>query len=523
MRNRPPVPSGLELAAGVWRRRKWIAAAVFAAAFTAAASIVTFLPDVYRSTATVLVERHQVPEAFVKSSITGELETRLQTISQEILSRGRLEELTTRFDLYPSLRQGSSMEAVVEKMRRDIRLELKGVEQTSGRGATVAFALSFRGRDPETVARVTNTLALFYVDENSKIRERQAASTAQFLKAQLDETKKRLDEQERQLREFRMRHVGELPQQMGVNLATLERLNAQLHLASANQLRAKDRRGTLLKELAEADPGAEAGVPDAASAKVARLKQELLDLRRQFSDKYPDVIRVKAEIAALERELAAAKPDAQPAPTASADPAVVRLRAALRDTDAEIRAVKAEEQRLRQDIAAYQRRVENAPQREQEYQEESRDYGMTKDLYSSLLKRYEDAQLAESMEQSQRGEQFRILDPALPAKQPAAPNRLRLILMGLMVSLGTAAASVLLVERLDTSFHTMDSLRAIITAPVLVSIPLLVTKADRSRRTRRFCLAAASALLALALIVQASAYIARGNEQLVGMLGRGGP
>src|SRR2546430_2683154 len=110
-------PSGLEVAAGVWSRRKWLAAAAFPAAVPAAASIVTFLPDVYRSTATVLVERHQVSEAFVKSSVTGEVETRLQTISQEILSRGRLEELITRFDLYPDLRRRSPMEAVIEKMR----------------------------------------------------------------------------------------------------------------------------------------------------------------------------------------------------------------------------------------------------------------------------------------------------------------------------------------------------------------------------------------------------------------------
>ncbi|PYM07575.1 MAG: chain-length determining protein, partial [Candidatus Rokuibacteriota bacterium] len=132
------------MAAGVWSRRKWLAVVVFAATFTAAASLVRFLPDVYRSTATVLVERHEVSEAFVKSSVTGEVETRLQTISQEILSRGRLEALITRFDLYPDLRQRFPMEAVVEKMRRDIQLELRGVEQTSGRG-TVAFALSFRG------------------------------------------------------------------------------------------------------------------------------------------------------------------------------------------------------------------------------------------------------------------------------------------------------------------------------------------------------------------------------------------
>src|SRR3989475_4088491 len=175
------------------------------------ASVAMFLPDIYRSTAAVLVERHQVPETFVRSSVTGELETRLQTISQEILSRARLEDLITRFGLYQDLRDRVPVEAVVEKMRRDIRLELKGVEQQmSGRSATVAFNLSYRGRDPERVAAVTNTLASFYVEENSKLRERQASQTTRFLKDQLAEARTRLDAQEARVRDFRARHAGEL-------------------------------------------------------------------------------------------------------------------------------------------------------------------------------------------------------------------------------------------------------------------------------------------------------------------------
>src|SRR5438552_6207641 len=290
----------LELGLDIWSRRQWLAVVVFALTLAGTASIATFLPDIYRSTATVLVERHQVPETFVRSSVTGELETRLQTISQEILSRARLEDLITRFGLYPDLRDRLPVEAVVEKMRRDIQLELKGVEQQmSGRNATVAFNLRYRGRDPETVAAVANTLASFYVEENSKLRERQASQTTRFLKDQLAEARTRLDVQEARVRDFRARHAGELPQQMGVNLATLERLQAQLHLNSANQLRARDQR---VRQQGESDAAGAAGAFDTVPAKLARLKRELLDLRTRFSDKYPDVIRVKAEIAALERE-----------------------------------------------------------------------------------------------------------------------------------------------------------------------------------------------------------------------------
>src|SRR5438093_2195592 len=115
----------LELGLDIWSRRQWLAVVVFALMLAGTATVATFLPRIYRSTATVLVERHQVPESFVRSSITGELETRLQTISQEILSRDRLANLITRFALYPDSRR-VPMEALVEGMRRDIQLELKG-------------------------------------------------------------------------------------------------------------------------------------------------------------------------------------------------------------------------------------------------------------------------------------------------------------------------------------------------------------------------------------------------------------
>src|SRR2546425_5238329 len=354
--------SVFELALQVWTRRQWLTVVVFALVFAGTVGIATFLPDIYRSTATVLVERHQVPETFVRSSITGELETRVQTISQEILSRARLADLITRFDLYHDLTEGVPMEGVVEMMRRDITLVLKGVEQVSGRRATVAFDLSYRGRDPGTVAQITNTLASFYVDENSKIRERQASQTAQFLKVQLEEAKKRLDEQEARVRDFRARHAGELPQQMGVNLATVERLQGQLHLNSANLLRAMEQRATQVKQLAESSATGVGGGPDTATGRVRQTKRDLVELRTQFSDRYPDVIRGKQEIAALERELAAAKTDGGPDADAAAgrgDSPASPWKTALSPIDAEIKSLKAEEQRLRRQIETYQRRVES--------------------------------------------------------------------------------------------------------------------------------------------------------------------
>lgn len=540
--------SGLTGVLAIWSRRKWLAIIVFAAPLVASASVISFLPNVYRSTATVLVDRQQVPEAFVRSTVTSALETRLHTISQEVLSRARLEELIDRFGLYGELRKRVPLEDVIGRMRSDIKLEIKSAELRGLREATVAFTITYQGSDPATVASVTNTLASFYNEENTKARERQATGTAEFLKIQLSETKTRLDQQEQRVSGFKRRHLGELPQQMDTNLSTLDRLHAQLRQNADSQTRAADRKQSLSGQLAEAEslvgppyavgaagpavgqiaPVAPSELRDAA--RLAQKKDELAQLRSQFSDKYPDVVQLTAEIAALEREMALAK-RAEPKPGASASaspvtfpgpmtPYVLRLKEALAEVQTDLKVLKTEEGRLRESIAVYQARVDNVPRREQEFKELSRDYESTRELYGSLLKRYEEAQLAESMEQRQKGEQFKVLDPAIARLQPAAPNRLKLLLMAVVGSIGLAFGAVLLAEQIDTSFHDLDDLRSFSNVPVLASIPWIVTRSEVRRRRWRMRLAVSAAVAGLAVIVGLAYVVAHGNEHLIMLMTR---
>jgi len=542
-----PQGSGLHGLLTIWRRRQWLAILVFAVPMSAGASLIVFLPNIYRSTATVLVDRQQVPESFVQSTVTGTLETRLQTISQEILSRSRLEALINRFGLYADLRTRSPLEDVIQRMRGDIKLELKGVEVNRQRQATVAFTISYQGGDANTVSLVTNTLASFYIEENLKVRERLASGTADFLKVQLSDTKKRLDDLEHRVGDFKRRHLGELPQQMETNLASLERLHTQLRMNADNQTRAAERRQALSSQLAEAETllsatplassplaGPAIALTDTPELRLMRLRQELTTLRTQYNDRYPDVVSKKADIAALERDIAEARAQAPKDATAKDEkpvivqpptpltPYVLRLKESLSEAEADIKVFKSEERRLRESIASYQTRVENVPRREQELRELARDYDSTGALYQSLLKRYEEAQLAESLEQRQKGEQFRVLDPAIPDPKPDAPKRAKLLLIALVGSIGLAVGAAMLAENIDTSFHSVDELRAFSGVPVLVSIPRIVTEADRRRRRHRMRLAGSAAFVGLVLIAGSAYLIARGNEHLVSVLGRAG-
>jgi succinoglycan biosynthesis transport protein ExoP len=514
-------------------RRKWVALLVFAAVFGAAASAAKSLPDIYRATATVLVEQQQVSEVFVTQSVTAELETRIQTIEQQVMSRTRLTELISRLNLYPEAQKKAPIETLVGRLRRDIRLELKGVEQhTTGRNETIAFTLSYSGRDPATVATVANALAGLYVEENTKTRKGQAAETAAFLKAQLDDVKKELDAQESRSSTFKLSHIGELPQQVDANLASLERLNTQLRLNGENQIRAMDRRERLEKQLVDVEsarPAQAAAIPSARpGGQLETLRQQLRDLQSHFTDAYPEVIRLRAEIATLERrvredasgKLAAPPQDPTPGLEQAPDPKP-RLEQGIAEVDAELSALKAEELSLRHAITGYEQRVENVPRRQEEFQALSRDYDTTKQRYETLLKRYEEAQLAESLEQGKKVEQFRILDSAMPPRDPAAPDRLRLLIMGFIAALGLAAGAVVAAEKLNTAFHDIDDLRAFVSSRTVVRAPLILTAADIRRQRLRFAAVAVSAMVALALIVAGSHYVASGNEQIVRLMERG--
>jgi polysaccharide chain length determinant protein (PEP-CTERM system associated) len=528
--------AGVERLRAIWQRRKWLAIVAFALPFAAAASLIVALPSVYRSTVVVLVERQQVPEEFVRATVTSELETRLQTITQEILSRSRLESLITRFNLYSDLRKQVSGEEVVERMRGDVRLELRSTDQRRG-ATTVAFSLSYQGGDPRTVAQVANTVASSYIEENLKSRERQAAGTSEFLKTELEEAKRRLDDQERKVSAFRTRHLGELPQQMQSNLTSLETLSAQLRLNSDNQLRATERREALTSQLAETATLAQVAPsaagrpipPEPLAARIARLKEELAAANARFTEVHPSIIRLRDALAAAEREQSQANAES-PAdgtraksqlPAVPPTPYVLRLRESLQGVEAELKVLKAEAQQLRAAIATYRARVESTPRREQEFLDLSRDYDTTKAHYQSLVKRHEDAQLAESMEQRQKGEQFRVVEPAIASGIPAAPNRLQRFALSFALAAGLAVGLVMLAEMLDTSFHSANDLRALGVAPILARIPRIVTEADARRQRRRFRLAAAITVVALVVVASASYLVGHGNERLAHLISRG--
>jgi protein tyrosine kinase modulator len=509
----------------MFRRRQIVAMLVSAAVMASALSFALCLPDLYRATAIVLVER-PISEAFVRPAVNGELDSRLHVIKQEILSRDRLTDLITRFDLYPELRARAPMDSVLDQMRRDIEIELNGPEQVSGRKTTVSFKLSYTGASDKTVADVTNALAAFYVAQNANIRAEGATRTTEFLRAQLNVTRKLLDQHEREMRAFTASHHGELPQQVDVNLAALERLNTQLRLNGERQLKLLEDREKLTDGLTitlDATTGKRTAVADTGPDRIERMKHNLQLLETQYNSRYPDVVRLKAEIAIAEREReerllreGEANPDA--AQKAAAMPTAARLRT-LEGLEAEVERLKKDEAALRQSIANVEQRLEAVPEREQEVARLTRDQQASKGLYDSLLKKLDEAQLGENLETDRHGEQFRVLEDALPPSAPVAPNRPRLVILGLILAIAAGVGAVLTAEQFDATFHDVEDLRNFTKVPVLASIPRIPH--GYPHRMLRPVLATVSILVVVAIFATLSIHAARGNEAIVRMLVRG--
>ncbi|HEX5815495.1 MAG TPA: hypothetical protein VF010_09220 [Methylomirabilota bacterium] len=522
------------------RRRRVLAVLPFLFVLTAAASLAIFLPSLWTSKALVLVNRQEIPERYVTPTVQADIEARLLTLTQDILTAERLTKIAQEHGLYDSRSGTQSPDEIVERMRGDIRLQIvEDKDSRTPRERSALFSIAYTAPDPAVAARVTNTLASLYIAENGRLREEQAAGTSAFLEAQLAELRARLQAQERRITEYKEKHLGELPEQKEVNLRTLERLQAALQLAHDNNRRANERRQLLTNSLGELDmnSGVTAAGPsvtpaDAAAARLNLLRQELAVMQTRFHDRYPDVVHMKEQIRILEAKLEAEKrQQAAAAGTAAgarkpgrelrvvpASPYIQSLMSQLDQAQVEAKASAEEMAAINRQIAIYQKRLENTPKREQELALITRDYETTRELHASLLAKRGEAAMAADLEQRQKGETFRVIEAAGMPDRPTGPNRFRLLLVGLALALGASGVAVVLAEQVDTSFRRVDEVRATAPIPVLSAIPRITTEQDRTRQHRQRRWATAAVAVGLCLVAGTSFLVAHNNQSLVSML-----
>ena len=476
-------------------RRKWLIVLPALVIAMGAAIVIKRLPNLYRSETLILVVPQRVPESYVRSTVTARIEDRLQAISQQILSRTRLEQVITDFNLYAKERADKElMEDIVERMRTyDI-----GIQIIKGD----AFRVSYTASDPRTAMRVTERLGSLFIDESLRDREVLADGTTAFLATQLDEAQRRLIANENKLLEYQRLHDGELPSQTPANLQALH--NAEMALQSLGESLNRDRERRIALERTVADI---IEAPDEKPAEIrprpvtinleAELqvqKQALLALELKLRPEHPDVKKQRRAVEELEKRVAAE--DLQGTLIAPPPPMTETLgpnkrkrltdaRTELDNLDRQIQGKLAEENRLHGMVAMYQARIQAAPIREAELASLTRDYETLQSSYRSLLQKKEESQISANLEKRQIGEQFKIIDPARTPERPVSPDRPRLYLIAMIAAIAIGFAGAAMAEFFDRTLRTEADVRAALNLVVLATVPYMRDAAASARRLRR--------------------------------------
>ena len=503
--------------ASLVRRRWWIVIATTIVSLGTIA-ISLMLPHLYRSEATIFVEKERIPDRYVVANSTRNAMDTIDAMTHEILSRARLLQIIDEFGLYPKARHSMDPALLVEMMRGNI--EVQPLNREPDKRATNAFLIAFTCDNPRIAQQVTGRLTALFIQENQQAQQTLDTSTTKFLETQLEAASADLAKQDEQLKDYKMRNLGQLPEQEQGNLTILSGLQLQLQAIQSSLSRARQQRTYLESMLAHYSPGglSHAGQPSGSSpiatrrAELSRLRAERDDLLSRYSEKHPDVISINEQITAEEARLNAlvaaasvpasqeeSHPAAAPMFTVEDDPASSELKSQRDANRSEIADAERESAELKTQIAGYQQRLNFAPVHQQQIAEVIRDYDSAKQNYADLLNKKTQSELATKLAMDQRDRQFQVIDPPTLPLKPSSPAYGKFGIGGLAGGLVLGFALAFFMEARDRSFHLERNVRGYFGVPVVVGVPPLFTEAEERqlawRKTREWALATVLFLL----------------------------
>ena len=513
-------------------RRRWYVIAPLLLCGLAGSVIAQFWPLLYRSDAFILVEQQRVPEQYVMPNVITNLQDRLDAMTQQIESRTRLQALIEEVGLYKKERARYGIDDLVDKMRKNIGVTL--VQGTSRQGGVTGFRISFAADNASVAQRITEQLTTLFIDQSMRERTQQSTGTTQFLQSELDGAQKDLADQEQRLREYKLKFIGELPEQQQGNLQLLSSAEAQLYAAEGALQRAEQQKTYLEAMSAEymaiaapvvAPDGTviqpsdtvRSSVQMQVDAAIQATEKELDELRAVYKPTWPRIKQLEADLvfwqgkqkalqAAASEKAASSRTTGTAAPSPISNAArlsMAELDSRLKSSVLEIQGLKEDQSQLKGRIDELQKRVNLTPLREQQLSEITRSYENTRAQYQSLLQKKVQSELASNLDKKQQGEQFRILDPASLPKKPE--GRMAILGAGWFIGL-CLGLGLLTVCELATQSVTDDAdVKSLVPCPVF-QIPVIRTKSEESRDRLKF---AVESLVAVSLVLAAAAATAR--------------
>lgn len=481
---------------GILVRRKWTVLAAVLAGLVIGGVLCLVLPKSYRSSTLILIENQKIPDDYVKGIGAGNLEERLMMIQQQVMSRALLSQILEEHKLYGGVVKREGHESAIEKLRQSITVDMVG---TSGpkRKTIEAVSISFANEDPMTAMKVTAKLGSLFIEENLKDREQLVTGVSVFLEQEVQEAKKALEAQEQAISQYKTKYVGLLPDQMDGNLRVLDRLQIELNTTNDSLHSQTNKLTSLEKSIGEYqasmalyqepdDPKAPHRNIDPLVIRLQELERRLTTLRAEWKETYPDIADTKQEIESVKAQLAE-KGGGRPE-TGEGEVGVIQdpyLRELVRqqnDLVTESSSLKARRARILESIKETERRVEQTPVREQELMILVRDYENMQKNYQALLDKRLNAHVAVNLEKRQKGEQFRILDPANLPEKLDSPNRILIMLLALLGGGALGVGGALGLDLLNPTFRRREEVEQFLPgARVLATVPQFFTLINQGR------------------------------------------
>jgi succinoglycan biosynthesis transport protein ExoP len=467
---------------GLFQRRKWwILCSVFTIS-SAVAGVSLILPKNYRSETLILVEPQKIPEDYVRATVTSDATDRLQTISEEIMSRTRLETIIHDLNLYPDLQGKKSGDEIVATMRKDITVDVI-TDAHPEKHSVGAFKIAYVAPTPLIARQVTQEIADLYIEENLRVRTQQAVGTNQFIDNEVIKARSDLEEQEAKIKQFNAEHLGALPEQEQSNLQLIGQYQS---LSQANNEaidRATQQRAYLQSMLNISGPN-KGSIPSfgvsGTQTDLEKKRQELAEAEQRYTDAHPDVIRLKREVMILE-QAAHGQPRESIADVPPGSDMPQQLRSQLVAIQQEIKSRSAREIALEARIRGLQERIAIQPEVQSQFADLNRDYQAMQKNYQSLEEKSEASGMAAQLESHNESEQFRIIDAADLPSRPYSPNLLIINGAGLLVSMMTGMLLALFAELRDSTIHDSDELERYLSIPLVAAIPKIRKSAPRKR------------------------------------------
>ncbi|MFP8781481.1 GumC family protein [Hydrogenophaga sp. RWCD_12] len=498
------------------RRRALLIVLTFGAVVAASVVVAMVLPRVYQSTGTLLVESPHVSGDVVNAALPGNVEQRVQALSQRIMTRESLLRIAAEHQVFDP-KSGVVMKDtdVANAMRASIEVHVQNGGLQNGERPTgnFAFNVSFQHGEPKKALEVTNALLRLFLESSVRERVEKASQANQFLSQEADRVKAQLEELERRIETYKRTQGSATEDGQAVALANIQTLESDLRATERDHRLALDQLQTLTVELA----GARAGVlmpgtvtapgPSIAEQDLERARSELARIRGVYTEDHPDVLAQRRKIELLERSLrsdSSASSPARDAAAAQAKLAVSRLEAQLSTARARADLLANQQASLRNAINLQRSRVTRAPQVERDLAALQRDHDAAQAKYEDLRSKQMSAQVVQNLEGGQQGERFTLLEPALMPEYPIKPSRKKVVALGFFLALAAAAGVVVLLEVIFARVRGVNSLTAVTGLRPMVVIPYITTASElhatQVLRIRLIALSAGLVLLGLVLI-----------------------